>query len=121
MDFKTNAEYLSWIEKTSGSETRPTAQRKATDDLSALMCAIAPVISDAIKSAIVPLQERIKALEARPTTGVKYCGIWRGNCEFDEGSLVTHAGGLWVSKSQTNDKPGTSSNWQLVSKSGDRR
>jgi hypothetical protein len=65
------------------------------------------------------LEARIVALEARPAgVAAKYCGVWREGAHYDEGSLTTRHGALWIAKCPTTDKPGTPS-WQLIVKSGD--
>jgi hypothetical protein len=63
-----------------------------------------------------PLEARIAALEARPE--LKHRGIWRENKSYQEASLVTHAGSLWLCKRKTKARPGQSPHWQLIVKSG---
>ncbi len=74
--------------------------------------AIAEVMSDAIAAATAPLVARIAALEGRPE--VKYMGAFQADfgC-YNEASLVTKGGGLWISLRATTQTPGQSGDWRL--------
>ena len=49
----------------------------------------------------------MKALEQRRgSTGVAWAGIWEPNKTYDEGSLVTRSGGLWLALKDTGNAPG---------------
>lgn len=65
------------------------------------------------------LNDRIKALEARPT--LRFLGTWAENRDvgsFGEGACLTHHGSLWIAKRVTSDEPGRSNAWQLAVKRG---
>src|SRR5262245_36334300 len=69
---------------------------------------------------ISDLEERLAALEARPASGgVEYKGVWESNRKYLEGSLCTHAGGLWLAKVDSYSRPGGGNDdWVLCVKSG---
>jgi hypothetical protein len=63
------------------------------------------------------LEARLAALEVRPE--LKYCGAWRSDTSYSEGSLTTKSGGMWYAEACTDKMPGTvNSGWRLVVKSG---
>jgi hypothetical protein len=63
------------------------------------------------------LERRIKELEDRPA--LKYVGSHRENEPYQEGSLVTKAGSLWLATEPTSRIPGTElSGWRLIVKRG---
>lgn len=66
------------------------------------------------------LEQRVAALEAKPTTGVRYAGIWTENSAYTEGDLVTDRGSLWLARGATERRPGGPP-WQLIVKSGTAR
>lgn len=76
-------------------------------------------LQDEVEAVVKEIGKRLKALEARPD--LKYCGTWDGASQFNEGNFVTHRGSLWACKAETRTEPGTSSDWQLAVKSGERR
>jgi hypothetical protein len=59
-------------------------------------------------------EERIAALEARPT--LEYLGIWEPK-EYNPGNIVTHSGGMWHCRNTTRSLP-PSGDWQLCVKAG---
>ena len=67
---------------------------------------------------IEKLMQRIDELEKRPT--MKYCGVWDAGLVYLQNDAVTYRGGMWFCHGTTNEKPGTTSNWQLCVKSGVR-
>jgi hypothetical protein len=108
----------------------------SVDDWAELVCttiktALAPFharvkgLEERVAAAEV-LRERIAVLEARlldakaaAPGGVQWAGIYKANTPYDEGRLVTHAGGLWISTRTTGGRPGgEDSGWTLVCKSG---
>lgn len=58
------------------------------------------------------LLKRIDTLEN------SYQGVWDGAKSYVRNQTVTHAGSLWISKRETNSKPGTDDSWQLCVKKG---
>lgn len=72
---------------------------------------------DQLESLIVYLSKRIKALESRPVP--KYHGIWDSNQEYEDNSIVTHQGSMWIAKVQTKAvRPGDGNVWTLCVKKG---
>lgn len=62
------------------------------------------------------LEERIAALEARPT--VKYLGVWKEGKAYVGGSMVTDKGSVWHADRATMQRPGASDDWVLAVKRG---
>jgi hypothetical protein len=63
------------------------------------------------------LVQRVKALEVRPK--LYYAGIWKSGERYTEGSLLTHAGSLWLAEQTTSGTPGTpASGFRLIVKNG---
>jgi len=80
--------------------------------------ALALLIDQLTENVIVPMRERIIALESR-TPSVKYGGVFRPENAYTEGELVTHQGGLWLATSAKTRTPGQpDSGWTLVVKRG---
>src|SRR5262245_65516422 len=75
---------------------------------------------EVVDELLPPLIARLEALEARPqtTTGVKWAGIWSAGQKYLEGSLCTHAGGLWLCRRESYTRPGGNDDWVLIVKSG---
>ena len=78
----------------------------------------------AVQATIAELRERgwkpgevLKSWDADGTP-LTYRGVWTKAGQYPRGSAVTHDGGLWFAKAFTHDKPGNSSSWQLMAKSG---
>ena len=68
---------------------------------------------------LLALEEKVEALDARPSGGVKYAGVFEPNHTYTEGSLVTRSGSLWLAVESTDRVPGHgASGWKLVVKSG---
>jgi hypothetical protein len=73
---------------------------------------------NAIRRRLEKLEERVGDLRQSSTA---YRGVWREeDTPYREGELCTHKGGLWHCWSVTTDKPGSSSAWQLMSKTNGR-
>ncbi len=65
------------------------------------------------------LLSRVKALEERPV--MQYHGVWLEDKAYRVGDCVTRSGSMWHCwQDDTKDKPGTSTAWQLTSKSGQK-
>jgi len=78
---------------------------------------IADCIAKVLKDVLAPLKARLAALEARPA--VKYVGIHQEGLVYEEASLCTLRGGLWLAIRQTAARPGgDSSGWKLICKEG---
>ncbi|MBA2686899.1 MAG: hypothetical protein H0U64_02240 [Gemmatimonadaceae bacterium] len=48
---------------------------------------------------------------------VRWRGVWRAGTEYTLADSATHDGALWYCHKATSEKPGTSHDWQLMSKS----
>ena len=62
---------------------------------------------------IKPLQRRIAELE---TKQLNYREVWSETELYGERDLVTHGGNLWICKSATHMRPGTSKDWRMMTK-----
>lgn len=79
------------------------------------------VYSDMISEALVfyvnELYKRIKDLEERRMP--EYRGIWSEGEDYDESSLVTSGGSLWISSIKSKGvRPGDGKCWELAAKKG---
>ena len=73
---------------------------------------------DLVLDAFAKLDARVAAVEARPFSGVKYCGTFTPG-RYVEGSLVTRGGSLWCATKDTDDVPGEGATaWVLIVKRG---
>ena len=86
------------------------------DELAAITNATATVVKKVMDDITAPLKERLRELEARPSTA--YFGSWR-ELGFTRGSLVSHNGSVWHCEKLTLAEPGTSADWSLVVKGGE--
>lgn len=67
---------------------------------------------------LTALEARVAAIEARPAA-LKYQGVWReSQAGYPEGTTITHAGSLWITRRATTSRPGTDDSWQLAVKRG---
>src|SRR5262245_14284427 len=82
--------------------------------ISGIMKGIAPTIHE-LQTQIDALQARVNELERKG-----YVGVWKEGREYSSQSEVTHDGARWISHKRTNDKPGSSADWQMVEKSTPR-
>jgi hypothetical protein len=98
-----------------------------------LMDAIAPVIFEAIISKADPLKDRLKAAKTalasarlqietlenaeQKTLADAYKGPWMHGA-YRRGDLTTQAEGLWLCLKDSEEKPGTSDAWKMVTKPG---
>jgi hypothetical protein len=72
-----------------------------------------------LKAENAALAARVKCLEDRPP--LKYCGVWVAGKTYQEHSLVTRDGSLWIAKRTTAAYPGGGAepdSWQLCVKRG---
>ena len=96
-------------------EARVSPQRRA--EIEGLVKSLAPVIGDFVLKAVGPLQQRLKALESRPT--LRYLGVWDASRRYPPGSFVTHAGSIWHTDQETTGvRPGDGAIWRLAVKRG---
>ena len=77
---------------------------------------IAEVVGQQIGEAYKRLDARIGALEKRPE--LRHADTYAESKTYHMGNLVTLNGGLWLCKRRTSVRPGQSSSWQLICKSG---
>lgn len=65
---------------------------------------------------VAPLEKRIAELEARQ---IKMAGVWKEGIAYEENSLVSFQGGLWLARAATSARPGSGSPaWRLAVKRG---
>ncbi len=69
---------------------------------------------------VLRLKARLEHLEARPTVGVNYCGVYRDGSVYSVGDLATRNGALWLATASTKGAPGTAGagGWKLIVKEG---
>lgn len=63
------------------------------------------------------LTSGVKAVTEFRVPMMVYCGVWKEG-EHDQGDVVTLAGSAWHCQEKTQDRPGTSTAWKLMVKSG---
>ncbi|MCO5335858.1 hypothetical protein [Delftia tsuruhatensis] len=68
-----------------------------------------------ILEAVLPLKDRIAALEAAP---LHYDGPHETGKVYDKGTFVTHDGSLWHCNHKTASRPGDGPAWTLAVKRG---
>lgn len=73
------------------------------------------LLEDMLKDRL-KLERRIKELESRPMP--RYAGTHQESKAYPANSLVTRAGGLWISIMSTTSVPGTDPSWKLIVKKG---
>lgn len=74
-------------------------------------------IARAVADALVPLRERIEALERRQK-GLRYCGVWKNDQRYEPDDVATHDGSMWHCRVPTREKPGHGGSWTLCVKRG---
>jgi hypothetical protein len=79
--------------------------------------AVVESVRDFVERSCMPLHRRIKHIEGY---AMRYRGIWKGEEVYVVNDVSTHGGGQWICRATagTNTKPGTSGDWQLMSKPG---
>ena len=72
----------------------------------------------AIDARLAALEAQSKALRTQQQKSLAddYTGTWRTDVKYKRGSLSTHKGSLWLSLADTEQAPGTNSDWRMVSK-----
>ena len=75
-------------------------------------------IGKAVRQMVVePLQKQIAELEQKQ---LKLGGVWKAGERYKENTLVSFQGGLWLSRADTDTRPGSGSpSWRLAVKKGD--
>ena len=73
-------------------------------------------------SAAGKLQEIERRVSRLERSQIKYRDIWKAGKVYSLNDQVTHAGALWICRSQTptTDRPGVSPSWRLQTKTRDR-
>jgi hypothetical protein len=72
-----------------------------------------------VAARLAEAERRLGELEARPSTGVKYCGTYQAGHRYAAGALVTRSGSLWCATTDTDDVPGEGrTDWLLCVKRG---
>ena len=72
-----------------------------------------------LRLTVTDLKKQVETLEARPE--LAHRGVWKGDVQYKENSLITHKGGLWIATVESKGcRPGEegSSIWRLIVKSG---
>ena len=95
-----------------------------TDHLQTLCAALSNVVGKEFRDLHEGLSSRIADLESRvyvtETTQLRYRGTWKPGT-YNEGSVVTSSGSMWIAKSVTSERPGNGATaWQLTVKRGGR-
>jgi hypothetical protein len=97
--------------------TEPKPKRKASKSADAHLF---EVMGKAVGNALQPINERLKALEAKPV--MEFQGLWKPKQPYRKGSVVVHDGSSWVAKEGgTGHRPGTddgAKQWALAAKRG---
>jgi hypothetical protein len=81
-------------------------------------------VAKSIGELLMPLRNRIKALEQRcaeldaAIERRSYQGVYDSERTYDEHNLVTMGGNIWIARRATSDRPGTSDAWTLAVKKG---
>jgi hypothetical protein len=76
-------------------------------------------IGEAIGKELKKLRDRIVALEQGQ---LKMGGTWKAGERYAENTLVSFQGGLWISRADTEARPGSGSPaWRLCVKRGDAK
>ena len=91
-----------------------------------LMDVIATVLGNTIVKAFAPIKTRIEALEqaleaqkaAGPNLADAFRGGWMPGSVYARGSLTVHDGSLWLALVDSDQKPGATDAWRLVTKKG---
>lgn len=74
-------------------------------------------IGEALGAHLRELKQRLVELEQRQ---LKLGGTYKSGVTYDENTLVSFQGGLWLSRSTTTARPGSGSPaWRLAVKRGD--
>jgi hypothetical protein len=75
-----------------------------------------PDVDAELKREVAALRKEVEELRRTATT--RYRGVWSSDAHYRRGDLATHKGALWHCWAEhTEEKPGSSSAWQLTSKS----
>ena len=75
---------------------------------------VARAENNALRKRVFELEERVDSVTVN---AMSYRGVFRDeHAPYRVGELVTHKGGLWHCWKATRDRPGTSDDWQLMSK-----
>lgn len=95
--------------------------------LARLRTHILDAILPAVANQLVPMRKRIKELEktvadlqAQKSFNLAdvFKGVWMPGTTFARGSLAVWDGSLWLSLVDTEQKPGASVEWKMVTKKG---
>lgn len=87
------------------------------------------VVVDGIKSINITNNGRDFSIEIAKTSGQQaiqtfslpvmlYMGVFKQDCDYQKGDVVTWAGSTWHCNAPTKDKPGESTSWTLMVKKG---
>ena len=102
----------------------PKNQWATTGNLETLCAATSSVLGQEFNTLREELSSRIAELESKiyviETTQLRYRGTWKPGT-YNEGSVVTSSGSMWIAKSVTSERPGNGATaWQLTVKRGGR-
>jgi hypothetical protein len=91
-------------------------------DMQAWATALGEVLPEYFAHHVQPLLARIDALEkaaaAGPNLADVFKGTWMPGTVYSRGSLSVWDGCLWLSLVDSNQKPGTTADWKMITKKG---
>lgn len=93
------------------------------ETLKMLMASLAPVVAahveQQIADAVAPLAQRIAALEheLEQRAVPRWRGVFVQGAQYHQLEFTVCAGALWICKTDTDTRPGSSDHWQLCCKS----
>jgi hypothetical protein len=91
------------------------------DTFDVLAEATGKFVREEIAAAKAELRAELTAEQRAAGEPLRYRGVWQRASPYQRGAAVTDNGSLWCCTSDgTTDRPGSSSNWQLMAKGGDR-
>jgi hypothetical protein len=104
---------------------------KTRHDLTHLVDKVVDIVYEAVgkgftahKEKIADLSARVQQLEAqlarseKAVSNVRWSGVFHESASYHEGELTTDRGALWLARTATSERPGSSSAWVLICKSG---
>lgn len=88
-----------------------------TEGFARAISSVAKELHDGLSHRIARCESELALLKGR-TTRVKWAGVWHEGQRVCEGQLTTNAGSLWLALHDTTERPGKSSAYRLIVKSG---
>lgn len=75
---------------------------------------IAAILREYVDMRLQPINDKLAALEQRGLDR----GVWRAGQDYKCGNDVTHDGGSWRARVDTQSRPGSNADWRLTVKRG---